>query len=118
MKKGVIGAILIAAVIAAVLVTTGLLSGLLSGILPKDTSFTANFTTSPVAGSNDTIQFNSTVTGGSAPFRYVWAFGDGNFSTLPTPRHTFTPGTYTVELIVIDVTSASASVSKSVTVSA
>jgi PKD repeat protein len=114
-KKGVIGAILIVAVVVAVLVTTGLLG---IGLFPKGTSFTANFTTSPVAGSNDTIQFNSTVSGGSAPYRYVWAFGDGNFSALQNPRHVYVPGTYTVELIVIDTASASASISKSVTVTA
>ncbi len=121
MKKGAIGAILIVVVVVSVLFATGLLSGLLGGLLPKGTSFTANFTTSPVTGSNGTVQFNSTVTGGSAPFRYVWSFGDGNYSALANPanpRHTFVPGTYTVELIVLDSTSASASVSKSVTVSA
>ncbi len=118
MKKGAIGAILIVVVVVAVLFATGLLGGLLGGLLPKGTSFTANFTTSSVSGSNTTVQFNSTVIGGSAPFRYVWSFGDGNFSALASPRHTFVPGTFTVELIVLDNASASASVSKSVTVSA
>lgn len=114
MKKGVIGAILIVVVIVAVLLVTGLFSGIL---LPKGQPFTVNFTTSP-GGSNHTVQFNSTVSGGVAPFRYVWSFGDGNFSTLASPKHIFTPGTYTVELFVLDNVSASASVSKSLTVSA
>lgn len=118
MKKGTIGAILIAVVIIAVLVITGLLGGLLGGLLPKGPSFTVSFTTSPVTGSNTTVQFNSTVVGGSAPFRYVWSFGDGNFSTLASPRHTFVPGTYRVELIVLDNAGASASVSKAMVVKA
>ena len=109
---------MIAVVIVAVLFITGMLSGLLGGILSGGgTRFAANFTTTP-GGTNTTVQFNSTATGGVAPYRYVWSFGDGNFSTIANPTHVFTPGTYTVELIVLDSTNASVTVRKNITVSA
>ena len=117
MKKGVVGAILIVAVIVVVLLVTGPLGGLLGGLLKGGSSFTGNFTTSP-GGSNQTVQFNATVAGGSAPFRFIWSFGDGYFSTLQNPKHTFVPGSYTVELIVLDSTDASVTVRKPITVSA
>jgi PKD repeat protein len=64
-------------------------------IPPPNTSFTA----SPLSGcaSDNTITFNNTTTGAVL---YTWDFGDGNFSNLPNPTHTYTnQGTFTVKLI-------------------
>ena len=35
------------------------------------------------------VQFVSTAFGGTPPYSYYWAFGDGNVSTLPNPNHTY-----------------------------
>ncbi len=44
--------------------------------------------------------FSSTVTSSEPITGYQWDFGDGGTSTLPTPTHSFGPGTYTIQLIV------------------
>lgn len=44
--------------------------------------------------------FSSTVVTSEPITNYQWDFGDGTTSTLPTPTHTFTAGTYTITLIV------------------
>ncbi|HTT25549.1 MAG TPA: PKD domain-containing protein [Thermoplasmata archaeon] len=47
--------------------------------------------------------FRANVSGGTAPFRYNWTFGDGNSSTLPDPSHTFaSPGSYPITCEAID----------------
>ena len=44
------------------------------------------------------VQFTDGSTGATA---WQWQFGDGTFSAIPSPAHTYnTPGTYTVKLIV------------------
>jgi PKD repeat protein len=44
---------------------------------------------------------NSTV--GTPPYNFLWDLGDGNFSTMPTPTHTYaTQGRYPVSCRVID----------------
>ena len=60
----------------------------------------AGFTTSTTAGTWDLpVQFMSTSTG---PIdSYLWDFGDGSTSSLPSPSHTYTTaGSYTVSLTV------------------
>ncbi len=55
-----------------------------------------------------TKQFNQT-TSGTAPYSYLWSFGDGVTSTLANPIHTYTfSGSYPVSLRVIDATSDTA----------
>jgi PKD repeat protein len=50
-----------------------------------------------------TVQFTSLESGGSVPFTYDWAFGDGTTSNLPDPSHAFTAaGNYAVTLQVTD----------------
>lgn len=44
--------------------------------------------------------FTSTVNSSEPVTGYHWDFGDGGSSTLPSPMHTFSPGTYTITLIV------------------
>ena len=64
---------------------------------PPEVSFTAN----PVTGDAPlNVRFNSTVSG-SAPFTYLWTFGDGTTSTDQNPVHTYaSAGTYDVSLTV------------------
>jgi PKD repeat protein len=46
-----------------------------------------------------TVQFDNSSTSATS---YIWDFGDGITSTLPTPQHTYTiAGTYSVTLIAI-----------------
>ncbi len=49
------------------------------------------------------VMFESIVSGGIAPYSYVWDFGDGQFSDDEAPTHIYdSPGTYTVSLTVSD----------------
>ncbi|MCG8670047.1 MAG: choice-of-anchor J domain-containing protein [Pseudomonadales bacterium] len=51
----------------------------------------------------DTIDFFPVVSGGVAPYSYLWNFGDGNTSIDENPSHSYTSaGTYTVSLTVTD----------------
>ena len=67
----------------------------------------------PYFGANNIpVQFNGTGSGDPGGFivAYNWDFGDGSTGTGPTPVHTYTlPGSYTVELEVIDNDNNSAS---------
>ncbi len=52
---------------------------------------------------NDTINFISTVLGGSAPYHYDWKIDHNNFSGPPEINYVFpNPGTYQVELSITD----------------
>lgn len=63
-------------------------------------NFFANITsTCPPA----TVSFSNTSTGPALLNGFVWDFGDGATSTLPSPSHTYSAlGDYTVRLIVVD----------------
>ena len=93
--------------------------------------FTVDFTATPVLSGTGffVVDFNSTVSGGIAPFDYFWDFGDGTLGRGSDAQHTYTVvgpttkasfapagGTYTVKLIVIDSVSVTRSVTKAVTV--
>lgn len=72
-----------------------------SGVDPPVASFTTNV--SPPRGPAPlTIAFSDTSSApGSALTQWEWDFGDGNFSNLQNPMHTFSdPGSYTVQLTV------------------
>lgn len=48
---------------------------------------------------DDPIAFYANLSGGTAPYRFSWNFGDGNRSTFPSPFHVFsTAGNFTVEV--------------------
>ncbi len=55
-----------------------------------------------------------TITGGTAPFTYLWNFGDGNTSTLQYPSHTYSvSGHYAISLTVTDANGCISSVDDS-----
>jgi PKD repeat protein len=50
-----------------------------------------------------TIAFGAAVSGGTAPYKLSWVFGDGTASTNSTPTHTYLSfGSYTVTLTATD----------------
>jgi PKD repeat protein len=50
-----------------------------------------------------TINFSSSIAGGTPPYSSSWSFGDTAMSTVASPTHTFaSPGTYVVQLAVTD----------------
>ncbi len=82
--------------------------------LPIETEFTFN-PTLPNVG--DTVQFDSTTTGGKTPYTFAWNLGDGGSSTVEDPSHVYTiSGTYTAALIATDADGVTASASQDVTV--
>jgi len=84
---------------------------------PDQTSLAANATEGEVASPNGCgsvpvdVQFHSEVSGGEAPYSYVWSFGDGTpNATQPDPDHAYAEyGTYAVKLGVTDASGARAS---------
>jgi PKD repeat protein len=63
----------------------------------------ADFTSTPQVGTVPfDVTFTDTSTGGAA-LGYYWQFGDGSFSTMQNPVHTYThEGVYTVQLAVFN----------------
>jgi len=55
------------------------------------------------------VQFSARVSGGTEPYFYEWDFGDGEFSSLSTPKHIFAgAGEYKVTLTISDTDGAAA----------
>jgi gliding motility-associated-like protein len=81
---------------------TGQLFNLQQFCIDIDAAFTTgnNFN---VCGTTN-IQFtNNSQSGLNSIVNYVWDFGDGTYSNMASPQHTYSqPGTYTVELIITD----------------
>jgi PKD repeat protein len=77
---------------------TGML--LMLPVSADTTAPVASFTSDVLAGTVPlSIQFNDTSTG--SPTAWAWSFGDGAWSTLQNPAHTYSAvGTYTVALTV------------------
>jgi immune inhibitor A len=64
------------------------------------------------------VSFISSITGGNAPYTYVWDFGDSKSSSTQNPSHTYDKaGNYNVELTVTESTGLSTKTTRSVTVS-
>ena len=68
-----------------------------------DAPLIANFDFNPSCLSAFTVDFESTTSGGTEPYTYLWEFGDGATSTEENPTHTYTSnGPYNVTLTVFD----------------
>ncbi|MFD2176415.1 M20/M25/M40 family metallo-hydrolase [Veronia pacifica] len=78
---------------------------------------------SPVAGfsyskDGSTVAFTDQSTDDKGIVDYRWSFGDGNESTMTSPRHTYSSaGTYSVRLTVTDADGLSDMATKEVTIS-
>lgn len=49
------------------------------------------------------VAFSSSISGGTAPYRTLWGFGDGTTSSTALPTHVYgRPGNYTVNFTVMD----------------
>ena len=110
--------ILIIILIVAVILLASYFTGLLGKLIPAQQQlyFTVDFAATPT-NQTFTVQFNATVSGGIAPYKLVWDFGDGNLSTQPSPKHVYAKaGTFTVVLLIIDSANVSRSVTKPVVV--
>lgn len=65
-----------------------------------------------------TVAFTSEISGGAAPYSYLWRFGDGNSSTQTNPSHSYEfSGDYDISLTVTDANHASITLSGSVQIS-
>jgi PKD repeat protein len=84
------------------------------------TPLTATTAASPKTGNAPlSVSFTGSATGGTAPYSYSWAFGDGSTSTAQNPSHTYSSaGTYTATLTVTDSSSPAKTASSSVTITA
>jgi PKD repeat protein len=82
------------------------------------TPLTAASSAAPTTGNAPLrVSFTGSATGGTAPYSYSWAFGDGTTSTAQNPSHTYnTAGTDTATLTVTDSSSPAKTATSSVTI--
>jgi len=86
-------------------------------VQPLPTLTVGSNRTTTVVG--EPVTFYANVSGGAAPFRYSWSFGDGTRSGFPSPFHVFsTAGTFTVQVWTNDSFSSPDHGSVSITVQA
>lgn len=82
------------------------------------TTLQATAAANPTSGAAPlAVQLTGAATGGTAPYSWLWSFGDGSTSTQQSPSHTFSSaGTYQVTLTVVDSASATATANVSISV--
>ncbi|BDY06399.1 immune inhibitor A domain-containing protein [Ferrimonas sp. YFM] len=65
-----------------------------------------------------TVSFSSDISGGTAPYRYQWSFGDDASSTQANPSHSYEfSGDYDISLTVTDANDSSITLNETVQVS-
>lgn len=90
-------------------------------VVPSPNVPTVTASGAPTTGSAPlSVSFTGTAAGGTAPYAYLWNFGDGSTgSASPTPQHVYNlSGTYGAKLTVSDATGASATAAVTITVQA
>lgn len=66
-----------------------------------------------------TVDFASSVSGGTGPFLYHWNFGDGTFGTGPDPAHTYAAnGSFLVSVTATDALGVNATLAQPISVTA
>ena len=116
MKGKLIVVIVVGIAIVAAAFSLGLFN--LLPFIGQPTQFTATLTGDKT---NLTVQLNVTVTGGVAPFTYIWDFGDNTTRITATGALSYTyakAGTYTVTVLVRSTDDKLAEASTTVTVAA
>lgn len=85
---------------------------------PTNTPPTSNAGADQTGFTNQTINFNGTLSGDAeGPISYLWNFGDGASSTVINPTHIYaSPGTYNATLLVTDQEGLTAQDSLTVTI--
>ncbi len=99
--------------------STGQTSQALHAITVTSAPLAATFSynpSSPTAG--QTVTFTATASGGSSPYTFNWNLGDGTTVSGNPVTHSYTAGTYNVQLTVLDSAGASSTVTNSITVKA
>ena len=100
--------------------STGATASATVGITATNAASTliAAATASPASGDAPlSVTFGGSATGGTSPYTYAWAFGDGGTSAAQNPTHNYTAaGTYTATLTVTDAASATDADTKTITV--
>lgn len=84
-------------------------------------SLTIAATASPTSSAHAplTVTFSCSASGGTAPYSYLWDFGDGASSTEANTTHTYTTtGLWTATIYVVDATNTVVSKSFSIKVGA
>ena len=70
---------------------------------PPPTPLTMTASGSPLLGITPlVVNFTTVISGGVAPYTILWNFGDGSSSLLQNPSHSYTQGTYTASVTVVD----------------
>lgn len=78
-------------------------NGYISIVIPPDTGPIAEFTGTPLSGTEPlTVAFAAVDAGGTPATSWTWDFGDGEAGTGQTVSHTYDEGTYDVTLEVSD----------------
>lgn len=86
------------------------------GVAPGPVSGTLSIApTAPSVG--QTLTFNATAIGGTAPYTYAWNFGDGSTGSAANPTHTYSAGgNYTVTVTITDAGGRSSILTRTITV--
>ncbi|MFI5414096.1 MAG: PKD domain-containing protein [Candidatus Lutacidiplasmatales archaeon] len=91
---------------------------LVASSLAAASPLSINLSAVPAAGAAPlVVAFNTTVTGGTGPYRFDWNFGDGNGSASQGPTHAYAlPGEYVASVMVTDSLSATSTRTRTIDV--
>ncbi|NLJ07594.1 MAG: choice-of-anchor D domain-containing protein, partial [Sphingobacteriales bacterium] len=88
-----------------------------SASITQPTQLIGGFTCPSVLCLDDTVNFTSSVSDGTAPYSYQWNFGNGQTSTQENPTYTYpAAGTFNVTLTITDANGCISTSNKSITI--